>query len=84
MVVELVAAGCSGSDWEAVEERWDLHQYRAMRKHWMEIAPPAYITSAAQAGYTAVNDSEDEEFIDNPEDLARALSQLPGGRIVQG
>ena len=78
-----MAAGCSGADWEAVEERWDLRQYHAMQKHWLEVAPPAYITSAANVGYKAKDAPEagGEEVIENPEDLARALSQMPGGRV---
>ena len=45
-----MAAGIEGGSWDAVCERWDLFQYRAMRKHWREHGPPVYIAVAAYLG----------------------------------
>ena len=46
----MVAAGCSGGDWELVEDRWTLPRYYAMVKHWKDNGPPVYLAVAAYLG----------------------------------
>jgi hypothetical protein len=46
----LVAAGCSGGDWDAVEEKWTLPRYYAMIKHWKTNGPPVYMAVAGYLG----------------------------------
>lgn len=54
-----------------------------MQDHWLEVAPPTYITSAAAVGYKSQErQGESDEMIEDPQQLALALSSIPGGSIM--
>ena len=45
-----ILAGLGSTDWDKVEETWNLHRYAALQRHWMECGPPVYRTYAAVHG----------------------------------
>ena len=53
-----------------------------MQDHWLRVAPPAYILQAHEIGYRGTDpQAESDEVIEDPDQLAAALSQIPGGSI---
>lgn len=53
-----------------------------MQDHWLRVAPPAYILQASEIGYKGTDpEVASEEMIEDPDQLAAALSSIPGGSI---
>lgn len=73
-------AGCSGGDWDAVGKGWTLQRYEAIRRHWVECAPPAYVSAAVNIGYKPPPEKNDEgEVSATPEEVLRFLAGVANG-----
>lgn len=52
-----------------------------MQSHWLRVAPPTYITTAAAVEYKGreADGEEDDDLISDPDDLMNYLGTLGGG-----
>lgn len=54
-----------------------------MQDHWLRVGPPVYILKAMELGYKGTDSgSSDEDFLEDPDQLAAALASIPGGSFV--
>lgn len=58
-----------------------MHRYRAMVEHWKENGPPAYMVLAAHYGLIKPK-TKASDLVQDPNDLAQILSQMPGGSVT--
>jgi len=74
-----VAAGCSGGDWERVEDGWNLPRYNTMIEHWKRHGPPVYMSVAGYLGLIK-EETKGKPKGGNLDELARMFAST-GGKI---
>ena len=76
-IICAILAGLGSADWDGVEDRWNLHRYGALMRHWSREGPPAYIAVAAYLGLPRSTSAAAHTI--GGEDLMNLLRTFPGG-----